>query len=186
MQASNVRTYEKLGVSDLQEMKCHALKELSRFYVKVGKPAGKYKVYKHKLIAICLCQGAAQHFVNGTTGIKDLDIWFFFKEDANVKIPDIKNMRYSVDKLLKNLGVKRIDFLKKSIKASVLSNSKTQQPQDLLRAYLQHANTTTSKELAKKPVVGLYPEKIFGVIIWQPTTSEITDISSLGVRNLGV
>ena len=74
MQASNVRTYQKLGMSDLQEMKCHALKELSRFYVKVGKPAGKYKVYKQKLIAICLCQGAAQHFVNGTTGIKDLSL----------------------------------------------------------------------------------------------------------------
>jgi len=163
----DVRTYEKLGRNDLQEMRHYALKELNRFYHQVGEPPGKYKVYMGKLIAICLCQGAAQHFVDGKTGIKDLDIWFFFKEDENVKIPDIKNMRYSVHVSLKNIGEKRIDYLKKSVERDVIDVSESKKPEDILRSYLQNANTHTSKELAKKSIVGLYPDKIFGKIIWK-------------------
>jgi hypothetical protein len=55
-----VRTYEKLTKEDLKEIEQYAKEELKRFLNKE-----KYKVYENKLIAICLCQGAAQHFVEG-------------------------------------------------------------------------------------------------------------------------
>lgn len=76
-------------------------------------------------------------------------------------------MRHSKYKSLKNIGEKRIDFLKKSIKRDVIDVSKSKEPGDILRSYLQNANTQTSKELAKKSVVGLYPDKIFGGVIWE-------------------
>lgn len=56
----DVRTFEKLDKDDLQEIRQYAIEELNRFLYKVGNPEGKYKVHKGKLIAICLCQGAAQ------------------------------------------------------------------------------------------------------------------------------
>jgi hypothetical protein len=162
----DVRTYEELGSDDLQEIRQYAIEELNRFLYKVGNPEGKYKVYRGKLIAMCLCQGAAQHFVDGKTGIKDFDVWFFFTEDENIRIPNIKNMRYSACKLLKDVGEKRVDFLKKSIKRDVIDMSKSEKPRDILRSYLQNANTSTSKELAKKAIVGLYPDEVFGKVIW--------------------
>ena len=162
-----VRTYEKLTIEDLKEIEQYAKEELKRFLNEVGNPKGKYRVYENKLIAICLCQGAAQHFVDGKTGIKDIDVWFFFKEDKNVKIPDIKNMRYSVHKKFTNIGDKSIDFLKKAIKQDIINKSESVKPEDILKSYLQNGNTSTSKYLASKSVVGLFPPEILGKIIWE-------------------
>jgi hypothetical protein len=157
-----VRTYEKLTKEDLKEIEQYAKEELKRFLNKE-----KYKVYENKLIAICLCQGAAQHFVNGKTGIKDIDVWFFFEEDKDVKIPNFKNMRKSVSKKFTNIGEKRIDFLKKAIKEDIINKSESEKPEDILKSYLQNGNTSTSKHLAKKSVIGLFPTEIFGKIIWE-------------------
>lgn len=174
MQAKeDMRTYEKLGGDDLQEIRQYAIEELNRFLYKVGNPEGKYKVYKKKLIAICLCQGAAQHFLDGKTGIRDIDVWFFFEEDANVRIPDRRNMRCSKYKSLKNIGEKKIDFLKKGIKRDIVNMSKSKKPEDILRSYLQNANTRTSQELAKRPAVGLYPDKIFGKVVWKGRSQNV-------------
>lgn len=157
-----VRTYEKLTKEDLKEIEQYAKEELKRFLNKE-----KYKVYENKLIAICLCQGAAQHFVDGKTGIKDIDVWFFFKEDKDVKIPNFKNMRKSVSKKFTNIGEKRIDFLKKAIKEDIINKSESEKPEDILKSYLQNGHTSSSKLLAQKSVVGLFPPDIFEKIIWE-------------------
>jgi hypothetical protein len=162
-----VRTYEKLTKEDLKEIEQYAKEELKRFLNEVGNPNGKYRVYENKLIAICLCQGAAQHFVDEKTGIKDIDVWFFFKEDKKVKLPNRKNMRKLVSKKFTNIGNKSIDFLKKAIKQDIINKSENEKPEDILKSYLQNGNTSTSKYLAQKSVVGLFPPEILGKIIWE-------------------
>lgn len=162
------RTYIGITPEDLEEIKQYALEELNRFLHECGSPAGKYKVYKGKLVAICLCQGVAAHFVDGKTGINDVDVWFFFQENEDVKIPNIKNMRYSKELKFERLGEKRIDFLKKAIRRNIFEVSKSSEPTDVLNAFLRSANTASSRELAKKPVIGLYPTSIFASIIWRP------------------
>jgi len=78
-----------------------------------------------------------------------------------------RNMRYSVYEEFRNIGCKRIDFLKKTIKKDIIGMTKSLKPEDILNSYLQKANTETSNHLAKKSVVGLYPNRIFGKIIWK-------------------
>jgi len=51
--------------------------------------------------------------------------------------------------------------LVRSIKNYVLND-----PIRTIYMYLQHENTTSSKELAKKAVVLLYPESLLGKIVW--------------------
>jgi hypothetical protein len=160
------RTYQKMGNPDLKEMKEYGLKELNRFLHDIGDPKGKYKVYKNKLVAICLCQGAAKHILDGKSGIKDIDIWLFFRDDVNVKIPDIKNMRYTKWGSFTRIGKKRMDFMKKGIRDNIINKAKSKKPDDILYSYLRNSKTLTSKELAQKAVIGLYPEKIFGKVIW--------------------
>jgi len=163
----DVRTYEQLGLDDLKEIRQHALVELDRFLYRIGNPKGKYVVYRDRLIVICLCQGAAQHFVDRTTGIKDIDVWFFFQEHRDVKIPDIKNMRYSVYVIFKNIGKKRVDFLKKGLRKDIIDTAKSTEPGEILSSYLRRANTHTSQSLSQKSVIGLYPDKVFGKAIWK-------------------
>lgn len=66
------RLYIKLGVDDLREMKDYGLNELDRFLHEIA--SGKYRAYESRLIAICLCQGAAQHFVDGKKGYRYLAV----------------------------------------------------------------------------------------------------------------
>src|SRR4051794_34728533 len=34
--------------------------------------------YRDRLLAVALCQGAALHYLDGRTGVKDFDVWTFF------------------------------------------------------------------------------------------------------------
>ena len=140
-----MRTFNHILFDDLLEMQKYALEELQRFLFEMGKPIGKYSVYKDKLIAICLCQGAAQHYVDTLNiyefdkiipienkeiqarklrinkygkvlfGINDIDIWYFFEEDDVIKIPNRRNCKKTTNKLFTNLGERRIDFMKKAL-----------------------------------------------------------------------
>ena len=38
----------------------------------------RYRPLQGDIIAVALCQGAALHYVNGSNGIKDLDVWTFY------------------------------------------------------------------------------------------------------------
>ncbi|PYV23749.1 MAG: hypothetical protein DMG27_14845 [Acidobacteria bacterium] len=87
------RDYRALSEQDLQELLDPSDKELRRF-LKTGN--GKYAVYQERLIAVCLCQGAAKHFLDQQTGVKDIDIWFFFEEHDLVRISNFRNARKSL------------------------------------------------------------------------------------------
>ena len=155
-----MRYYEKLTTDDLKEMRDYALRELERF-CQIGQ--GKYSIYKEKLVAICLCQGAAKHYVYQKNGVEDIDIWFFFEEDENVKIPHIGNMRKLIWATLTKLGTKPFDFLKKMIPLDfVVENDKSK----TIHNYLERCKTRTAEILSEKPIVGLYPDEVFGKVLW--------------------
>lgn len=99
------------------------------------------------------------------SGIKDVDIWFFFEEDKNVKIPDIKNMKKTIVEDLPEIGRKKIDFMKKAVgkKSDGFDSS---MPKESVIKYITARGTGTSKHLKRKSIIGLYPEYISGEILW--------------------
>ena len=184
------RTFQVLSSDDLAKIRECALEELERFLTCAGNPRGKYHRYENRLIAICLGQGAAQHFVdlqelsvfdnevkikkekinkkgyqiesNGKviSGIKDIDVWFFFEQDDDLKIPD----RYPIKGIQKdfgNLGARRIEFLRKGL-------IRESSPRKTVRSYLKGNNRggNTWRHLAQKSFVGLEPASLFGEILW--------------------
>jgi len=165
MMQADTRTYEKLDKEDLQELLVHAEEELGRF---LSTNSGKYAVYQSQLVAICLCQGAAKHYVDSVTGVKDLDVWLFFEEHDTVKIPHRGNARKEIQANFKKLGPKRIDFMKKMIPLRFIVKNDAQ---NSLQNYLSLAVTSTSAELSLKPVIGLSPSAIFGRVLWSPSSS---------------
>jgi len=38
----------------------------------------RWEIYAQRVLLTALCQGGAQHFVDGRTGVKDFDVWTFY------------------------------------------------------------------------------------------------------------
>jgi hypothetical protein len=191
------RTYLKLGGRDLRRIQGFALQELNRFLYHAGSPPGKFRVYRYRLIAICLCQGAAQHYLQSKliahfdrkvvirsdtirekgyridtggrvlAGLKDIDVWFFFRPHPGVRIPDIGNCRKHAVGSFGRFGDRDLDFMKKVINTNIVANAKGGRRKEIVRSYLENANTLTSNCLAAASVVGLYPDSLLGRLIWK-------------------
>lgn len=50
----------------------------------------RLKVYRSRVLLTALCQGAALHYLDHTTGVKDLDVWTFF---ADLPQPHLQRRR---------------------------------------------------------------------------------------------
>lgn len=45
--------------------------------------------FKGRLFLIALCQGGAQHYLDGCSGVKDLDVWGFFAKSGEANFPNL-------------------------------------------------------------------------------------------------
>jgi hypothetical protein len=71
------RSYEKIIASDLRRLA--ALAKADRDDLFSRRPETGC-LYSDRLFAVALCQGAGLHYLNGTNGINDLDVWSFYQE----------------------------------------------------------------------------------------------------------
>lgn len=191
-----MRSFQEIGTVDLAELSIYSKLELHRFLNHAGNPVGKFKVYENRLVGICLCQGAAQHYVDMSnedkfdneiyldekevkekgymvspggriiSGIKDIDVYFFFAAHGHVSIPNIRHCRKSIIAKFSNIGEYRIDFMKKGISKEIVNEIKGGNPINVILQYLKHTHHGQAY-LLKQSVVGLYPDEIFGRIIWK-------------------
>ena len=125
-------------------------------------------VYRDRILLTALCQGAALHFVDGTNGVKDLDVYTFYAADPSVGYPyrrrgvvdfgDSESGRHPNDHEFRG---RRVDLLGRTLKVPMSSD-----PVAAVQGYLRARATTTAKELAKKAVVVIDPGDCFGQVIW--------------------
>jgi len=152
------RLYVPLAMDDLKQLRGLALKEHKQFFRR--NPHLK-RAYCNSLIAICLCQGAASHYLNSRVGIKDFDIWHFYVENESINFP------YRAWKRIENgYKEKPIDFLKRAIPRS-LFGAYPNSPERVILEYMFTRNTLTKTLLLKKAVIGLFPNEIFGKVLWK-------------------
>lgn len=189
------RTFRRPRPDDLREVRRLALSEMERFLYAAGSPPGKYSLYADRLVAICLAQGAAQHLVDldaasahdnevrvdetgvrdkglrvlpdgrVLSGVKDLDVVFFFREDDRLPLPTNRHLRKSVVADLPTLGRRRLDFMKKGVPEGMLEQTGGDRPRDVVRTYLRRSRHG-SLYLSRKSVIGLHPPEIFDARIW--------------------
>lgn len=189
------RNFEKLSAAHLRSILDWSREELTRFLRLAGDPPGKFRCYEQRLVAICLAQGAAQHWTdlegcegrdqclcvsdekiqkkeyrvlaNGQviSGIKDIDIWFFFEPDTSVRISSWKHCRKESRGVLDGIGEFGIDFMKKEIPRHILDTAGGNEPREMIRTYLRDSDHGR-EHLAKKSVIGLFPESLFSQVLW--------------------
>jgi hypothetical protein len=163
----DARSYKRINKADLRRLRQIALLDLDSLFSR--KP--DLLVYHNRLLAIALCQGAALHYVDKKNGVKDFDVWCFFRAHPKRPFPYRRNQAadFGDPKFGKSPGWnryvgRRVDLLGRSLVVS-----ETQSPAKALRGYLIAGRTASARALAAKAVILLYPEAALGSLVWPIT-----------------
>jgi nitroreductase len=134
-------------------------------------------VYRDRLLLIALCQGGALHYLDShkqaekTNGVKDLDVYSFYADHPEVPWPyrrhgvaDFGESRFGYH------PNKRPDFVGRHVDlmGRTLPVEPNADPVLAVRDWLATSTNKTPRLLRMKAVVGLYPAKYRGKIIWDP------------------
>lgn len=87
MSNSANRSFERITRTDLRRLSTKAVADLENFFHRYE----RWRPYQSRLMLICLCQGAALHYVaphGGVAtdrhgGVNDFDVWGFFQDRPN-------------------------------------------------------------------------------------------------------
>src|SRR3546814_3059616 len=78
------RSYEPLTKADLKRLGEIAADDRADLFRRKPETA---HLYGDRLFAVALCQGGALPYLDGKNGIKDLDVWRFFKPNPQRQFP---------------------------------------------------------------------------------------------------
>jgi hypothetical protein len=157
------RSYKSITKDDLQRLAQIARRDRDDFFARHREWAA---LYRHRLLCVALCQGAALHYRLGTVGVNDFDLYSFYITHPKkhwyakrIRSYDFGDPKFgqSVDR--PDFIGRRVDCLGRDITASKQEDAAT-----ALRRYLREGRTETARLLAAKAVVLLEPE--CGRIIW--------------------
>jgi hypothetical protein len=161
------RSFETISRDDL--VRLAAIERRDRADRFSRKPEWK-ELYAERLLCVALCQGAAKHFLNGSTGVNDFDVWTFYAEHPLRPFPprwrlvhDFGDAKFgqSVDSP-QYIG-RRVDCISRSIPALV-----GEDPMYALRRYLSAARTTSAQFLRQSAVILLEPAGRLAEVVWRP------------------
>lgn len=126
------------------------------------------ELYADRLLCVALCQGAARHYLDGTTGINDLDIFSFYIRHPDRHwfarrraIYDFGDPKFGQSADKPQFIGRRVDCMGRSIDGSL-----GEDPVHAVRRYLRQQRTATARLLAEQAVIMLEPH--CGTVIWPP------------------
>lgn len=167
--ASSERSYERITRADLARLGAIAAQDrLSLFERKPDTG----RLYRGRLLAVVLCQGAGLHYVDGRNGVKDFDVWSFYRAHPERPFPyrrnataDFGDPKFGVSPGWEWFVGRRVDLIGRSLrvpgKADVV---------ETLRAYLRESRTMSARLLAMKGMVLIEPGHLLGTVVWPADT----------------
>jgi hypothetical protein len=165
MRSSTVeRSLERITKADLRRLRKIAWCDLeSLFARKLG-----LRMYRNRLFAIALCQGAALHFIDKKNGVKDFDVWCFFRAHPKRPFPyrrnasaDFGSSQFGRSPGWEHYIGRRVDLLGRSLPVMTAES-----PMEALRTYLTEGKTASARALAAKAMVLIHPTAQLGRIVW--------------------
>jgi hypothetical protein len=72
------RSFERITIPDLQRLARIAVEDREAFF---ANDSSWGELYKDRVLAIALCQGAAAHYVYGECGVNDFDVYTFYEDN---------------------------------------------------------------------------------------------------------
>lgn len=153
----NQRAMEKITVADLARLSNIARADRDEFFKKYP----RYAPYQSKVACVALCQGTALHFIDGKTGVKDLDVWTFYYESPSIPFPYRRHAREDFGPSHLTNWSRRVDLMARTLPVRPGTD-----PAKMLREYLTRKPTKTAYFLAKKAVVLIDPASRRSEVIW--------------------
>ncbi len=159
------RSYEPFTIEDLRRLGRLAERDRRDLFLR-RKETGN--LYSNRLFTVALCQGAALHYINGTNGINDFDVWSFFRANPVRMFPyrrrgiaDFGDAKFGTTDDSPDYVGRRVDCMGRSIEAEDFSD-----PVAVLRIYLRAERTRSAHFLAQKAMVLLEPSRLLGTVVW--------------------
>jgi hypothetical protein len=159
------RSYERIAREDLDRLAAIARRDRQARFER--RP--RWRPYADRVLCVALCQGAALHFIDGRTGVKDFDVYTFYAEHPIGAFPP--RWRIQVDFGASRFGRypgdpdsfrgRRVDLIGRSLDVSPNAD-----PVQAVRSYLAAGRTETARHLARKAVVLIDPEPLRGRVVW--------------------
>jgi hypothetical protein len=78
------RSSARIELADLRRLAALAADAEADLFRRYPQGSGRYA---GRLLGRALCQGAALHYVHGSNGVKDFDVWSFYAEDGDWPFP---------------------------------------------------------------------------------------------------
>jgi hypothetical protein len=160
------RSLARIDRSDLLHLAGLAADVEAGLFTRHPQGAGRYA---GRLVCRALCQGAALHYLDARTGVKDFDVWSFYAQRGDGPFPyrwrgtadygPSKFGRYRDDP--PSFTGRRVDLLGRSLDVPLDA-----EPATVLRDYLSAARTPSAKALAAKAVVLIHPRQVAGNVVW--------------------
>jgi hypothetical protein len=161
------RSPKAITIDDLARLSEITAKDRAARFARVP----RWKPYADRVICVALCQGAALHFVDGVTGVKDFDVWTFYAEHPVGAFPQrwrtVRDFGPSPFGATPGSGLKgrRVDLFGRSLPAALGAD-----PVAVLRAYLAEGTSPSAARLREKAAVLLDPEPLRGTVAWPIST----------------
>jgi hypothetical protein len=130
-------------------------------------------VYRDRLLLIALCQGGALHYINDKWGVKDLDVYTFYAKHPTVKMHPLRHTvkdfgesefgyrPADLEERKRRFVGRAVDLLVRSLPVEPDVD-----PITAVRNWLETSPNESPQLLKEEAVVGLYPERYRGQVVW--------------------
>jgi hypothetical protein len=146
------RCYEPVTGEDLAALSALASIEEWKLFRRHPGTAGRHRGY---LLCRALMQGAALHYVDGETGVKDWDVWSFYAPNGGRPFP----VRWHGKTWYRQ---RRVDLFGRTLNVTALEHAA-----GAVQSWLSEGRTKSAAALAWKPAVLIYPPDRAGEVIWR-------------------
>ncbi len=155
MRADPSRRFDPLTSDVLDRLSAIAREDLK---ARLGRKP-RWQPYADRVVCTVLCQGAAMHYVDGSTGVKDLDVWTFFSQIEGEPFPHrwATHRRFDRPPFVGHY----VDLMTRSLNVPLEAD-----PLDVIRDYLRAGRTNSARYLARKAAVLLDPPLPRGHVAW--------------------
>ncbi len=164
------RAFVPIEEADLERLARLALADLEDLF---GRRLQLGRLYRDRLLLLCLAQGAAEHLRHGRHGVKDFDVWAFFAARPERPFPWRRHGRrdFGPSKFGRHPRAptrrawqgRVVDLFGRSIPCAPGEG-----PVEAVRAWLAAGRSASARHLARRPLVALHPAWLRGRILWDP------------------
>lgn len=165
MSKSPHRSFARITRRDLERLAAIATADLKDLF----RRKAHLRSHASRLLLICLCQGAARHYVHGDRGVHDFDLWAFFKQVPGRPFPYRRQGQHDFgpSKFGHNpedgdrfVG-RQVGVFGRSISARA-----SETPVETVKRWLCEAPTKSARLLSQQAAVVIWPRRDFGSVIW--------------------